>query len=285
MKAIVEFDASSAKLIDYLNKRPLMAETSNCPLIPVIVLVTDETKINDTKEQLMSVGGVNKIVQLNAPSKEILMAIMDVVYNRKRVEDTFRSIKKVRLISSKYPYLPVFGVKSSLPKNKETGIDAGKSGSTSLTGVDFKLDEIEDISECPSLLPEFLSPARRSTLPWLKTRDASTLPDDFDLDGPTEDRNGNFVPQSMTQFQGESFRSDIPDDIDSFGEKLDIPLPSTVLVAILFVLTLNEMFCSLLGIPTPFLQEQTLKELLMMKQKQRQLTNQSQPQVHPEELP
>lgn len=202
-----------------------MQETSNCPLIPVIALVSDESKVHDANESLNSVGGVNKIVHLNAPTKDVLMAIMDVVYNRKRVEDTFRSIKKVRVISSKYPYLPVFGTKASPAKSKEHGVDASQSGSTSLTGADFKLEEIEEVSECASLLPEFLSPVRRSTLPFLRNRTSSALQEDLD-EKKIDERQDNHLLDHYKK--GESFRSDVHDDNSSGLDKLDIPMPSTV---------------------------------------------------------
>ncbi len=201
-----------------------MAETSNCPLIPIIALVSDESKVNDAREALTGVGGVNKILHLNSPTKDVLVAIMDVVYNRKKVEDTFRSMKKVRVISSKYPFLPVFGVKASPSKSKDKDYEPTKSSSTSLTGADFKLEEIEDVSDCQSLLPEFLSPAKRTHLPFLKSRDLAP-PEEIVIDPKENDDSG-------LEISAENYRADVLEESSVSGDKLDIPIPSIMYVTL-----------------------------------------------------
>ncbi len=210
-----------------MNKRPSSAETSNCPLIPIIALVSDESKVNDAREALTGVGGVNKILHLNSPTKDVLVAIMDVVYNRKKVEDTFRSMKKVRVISSKYPFLPVFGVKASPSKSKDKDYEPTKSSSTSLTGADFKLEEIEDVSDCQSLLPEFLSPAKRTHLPFLKSRDLAP-PEEIVIDSKSRMENDD----SGLEISAENYRGDVLEESSVSGDKLDIPIPSIMYVTV-----------------------------------------------------
>lgn len=166
---IIEYDTSSLKLIDYINKRPLSPETSNCALIPTVVVVPEDVNLAEAEENIRNVGGANKVLNPPLDTKQVLLATIDLLYNRKRVEDTFQSLKKVQFIASKYPYVPIFGGKS--PKKfveNHNDVASLHSGSTSVSAADFKLDEIDDVTDCSSLYPEYLKAVPKDQLPSIR---------------------------------------------------------------------------------------------------------------------
>ncbi len=138
-------------------------------MIPTVIIIPDDVNEAEAREHIASVGGANKIVVQPIDTKQVLLSIIDLIYNRKRVEDTFQSLKKVQFIASKYPYVPIFGGKS--PKKayeSQNEIASVHSGSTSVSAADFKLDEIDDVTECSSLYPEYLKAIPSDQLPSIR---------------------------------------------------------------------------------------------------------------------
>jgi hypothetical protein len=127
-------------------------------VIPVVILASAATE-QDAKEHFESLGGTVKVLKQTCSSKELLLAMIDLLHNCRRVEDIFQDLKKGQIASSKYPYLPLF-------ENKQKDLlesDLAKNGSVSEHSVQFHVEEVDDGTECSSLLPEFLakSPVKR----------------------------------------------------------------------------------------------------------------------------
>eukprot|EP00981_Chlorochromonas_danica_P001407 scaffold296_cov164-Ochromonas_danica.AAC.24 len=160
---LADFDLSIPKFIDYINKRPSQAETNLCPLIPVVILAK-ETSIKDVEDHLLPFGGVNKILDPPFKSHTVFNVLLEALYNRNKVEETFNYIKKVPTKAAKYPFLSIFEAKPPL-KNKETEEITKNSiltGSTSLHAADHVvLDELDAASESSSMLPDCVKVARR----------------------------------------------------------------------------------------------------------------------------
>jgi hypothetical protein len=233
-QAIIEYDTSAVKLVDYINRRPLTSETSNCPLIPIIILLgeEEENKLDDVKEVLATVGGANKILTISTPAATMLLTILDIVHNRKRVEDTFRKMKKVRIISSKYPYLPVFGTKTTKTA-ANASYEPSKSEATSISATDFKMDEIDDVSDVSNFLPSYLLSVSKRNLstaspPTLRRKDTTKNEDDLHWE-PTndEDKDNDENESSLMEFNPRKSRADSLDSVASAtsGNKLNIPGP------------------------------------------------------------
>lgn len=168
---LADFDTGAVKIVDTINKRPLMPETNNCSLIPTIVMA-NESNQKDAIEHLAEVGGVNKLLVPPYTTKKIMSALLEVLFNRKRVEDTFRDLKKHPTISAKYPYLPIFEnsttaegntspskLKDLLDYNNEKSVL--KSTVSSSTAHEHHMEEIEDGTECSSMIPDDVKQVRQ----------------------------------------------------------------------------------------------------------------------------
>ena len=129
-------------------------------------------------EHLRGAGGVTKVVKQPIQTKELLYTIIDVLSTQKKVEDTFKSLTRKKIISSKYPYLPIFDAvnteevmaDSDGPKATRRPTRINEVGSlepsvmSSHTGVhhhhETKVEELEDATDCSSLLPEYVKRIR-----------------------------------------------------------------------------------------------------------------------------
>ncbi|RYH27872.1 hypothetical protein EON65_12885 [archaeon] len=165
---VAEFDMSIPKLVDYINKRPHQRDTNMCPLIP-IVIITKEGGVRDAEDHLMPAGGVNKVIAMPINTQEMFASILDLLYHRRRVEDTFTNIKKHPLISAKFPYLSIFEARPPLKlsdaMNENESMRSVGIGST----MESTIEEIDDASESSSLLPEFVKNIRQEH-PELKNK-------------------------------------------------------------------------------------------------------------------
>eukprot|EP01031_Cornospumella_fuschlensis_P031634 gene31634-38231_t len=166
---VAEFDMSIPKLVDYINKRPHHRDTNMCPLIP-IVIIAKEGGVKDAEDHLMPAGGVNKVISMPINTQELFSCILDLLYHRRRVEDTFTNIKKHPLISAKFPYLSIFEARPPLKlsdamNENESTMRSVAIGST----MENTIEEIDDASESSSLLPEIIKTIRQER-PELKNK-------------------------------------------------------------------------------------------------------------------
>lgn len=158
---VAEFDMSIPKLVDYINKRPHHRDTNMCPLIPIII-IAKEGGVRDAEDHLMPAGGVNKVISMPINTQEMFSCMLDLLYHRRRVEDTFTNIKKHPLISAKFPYLSIFEARPPLKlsdamNENESMRSVGGIGST----MENTIEEIDDASESSSLLPDFVKTIRQ----------------------------------------------------------------------------------------------------------------------------
>ncbi len=157
---LADSDTSTLKLIDYINKRPITPETSNCPLIPIIILTSDSLE-SDFTESLRNAGNVNKFIKTPCKTKDILFSMIEVLHTRRQIEETFKDLKKTKIMTSKYPYLPIFtneAVTTKNDQNKNNSYTSQHSDNTS--SHKNTIEEIDDGTECSSLLPNFVTNSR-----------------------------------------------------------------------------------------------------------------------------
>jgi len=157
---LADFDLSLIKFVDFLNKRPSNHESNLCPLIPIIVLAKDNS-VKDVEDHLRSVGGANKVLGQPFTSQTTFNVLLDVLYHRKQVEETFNNIKKVPIKSAKYPYLSIFEARPPL-KNKD-GEGETKTPRPLLSSAmhDNAVEVFDDASESSSMLPDCIRQARK----------------------------------------------------------------------------------------------------------------------------
>ena len=103
---LLEADAVSIKILDFLHKRITNKETSSFPLIASVVLlpVNPDPEITNNIE---AAGGANAIVQLPATSAEIFTVMLNVLYRRRVVETVYTDLKVINQ-EQRYPFLPIF---------------------------------------------------------------------------------------------------------------------------------------------------------------------------------
>ena len=107
------------KILDYLNKRVADPKTSAFPLISSVVLVPSNAD-SDILQIIEGVGGTNAVIRLPSSSSDILKNILDVLYRRKLVENTFRDLKVIDQ-TERYPYLSIFAQQGN--KNSILDVD------------------------------------------------------------------------------------------------------------------------------------------------------------------
>lgn len=178
---IADYDSSAVRLIDSVNRRTTNPETKGCPIIPTIIILTDNNE-KEALEHLRAVGGVTKIVKQPFQTKDLLYMIIDVLTTQKKVEETFKSLTKKKIISSKYPYMPIFDtidtktaaaaaeseekqkqketIRKPIKINEHASVKSGASGSFA-SYHEHKMEEIDEGTECSSLLPEFVNRIRK----------------------------------------------------------------------------------------------------------------------------
>lgn len=161
MQVLADFDLSLIKFVDFLNKRPSTPDTNLCPLIPIIVLAKDNAT-KDIEDHLRPVGGANKVLGQPIKSQTIFNVLLEALYNRKQVEDTFNNIKKVPTKSAKYPYLSIFEARPPLKNKDGTEADNKTPRPTLLSALqESAVEEFDDASESSSMLPECIKQARK----------------------------------------------------------------------------------------------------------------------------
>ena len=138
-------------------RRPYAPETTNCPLIPVIVLVT-ATNEADVRHHYSGYGGCIKYVRQGTATKDLLLTMVEVLYGCRRVEDIFADVKTAIQMSSKYPYLPVF---ESIPiptiKSADQEEEDSQTTTSSQNFANYQVDEIENASLGTVLVPDIVS--------------------------------------------------------------------------------------------------------------------------------
>jgi hypothetical protein len=132
-------------------------------------------------EHLRLAGGVTKIVKYPFKTKDLLYTALDVLATQRKVEETFRALTKKKIISSKYPYMPIFenglpDAQRPEPEQKEVektvrrtvrivdheSLRSGGTHSGSFASIhEQRVEEIEDGTDCSSLLPEFVKRIRK----------------------------------------------------------------------------------------------------------------------------
>lgn len=242
---LADYDTSAIRLVDFVNKRTTNPLTKACPHIPIIVLL-HESNEREAMEHLRGAGGVTKIVMQPFQTKDLLYTMIDVLSTQKKVEDTFRSLTRKKIISSKYPYLPIFdkvnsdetaaeldektrGVASRRQTRHEVGVGHSASGSVGGPGHEQKVEEIEDGTDCSSLLPEFVRRIRAESpelnSPYRAAQRKRTDTEDFDADeerlhAEAAEREAWRARQHAKSVDDMSLESSVGHGIDRPGELL-----------------------------------------------------------------
>ena len=169
---LLEADAVSVKILDFLSKRAVNKDTSSFPLIASVVLVPD-TADDDVLRAIDGAGGANALVRLPASSAEILNTILDVLYRRRLVENMYTDLKVINQ-ESRYPFSPVFiqekpslDRQATLKMKDSTSANrlAASASSGSLDGDDNGMNYIvsknnDDWTECSTILPTYVKKFR-----------------------------------------------------------------------------------------------------------------------------
>jgi hypothetical protein len=150
---VIEYDPSTLKLLEYINKRPMTGDTMKHPLIPTIVLLNEGTEPG-TRESIESVGGSNAIFQLPIRTNIIMAEIIDILHRRRQLDSTFKDLKQNRV---QYPFLAVFTV-SKDEIEREAKEASSMQGSVVL--YEEKDALFDDWMECESILPDDLNAIR-----------------------------------------------------------------------------------------------------------------------------
>lgn len=186
MQVLLDYDPGAVRLVDFINKRTTDPQTKGCPIIPTVVIMSENNE-REATEHIRTAGGVTKVVRQPFMTKDLLYTLLDVITTQKKVEETFRSLTKKKIISSKYPYMPIFdnpiadaaAVAVQEAEQKELERTARKSlvrhgdhesvrsgtvsGSFISQQHEQKVEELEDGTECSSLLPDFVKRIRRES--------------------------------------------------------------------------------------------------------------------------
>lgn len=156
---LAEYDQATIKIIDIVSKRSSAPDTCNCPLIPIIVLMGDNSEM-DSGENVKILSKVNKIIKFPAPTRDVLLAMIEILHTRRQLEVTFKDLRKQKALSSKYPYLPIFEASPMRGKTK-TEFESIHSEGSFLSEMEHKIEELDEYTECSSLLPMVLKEERK----------------------------------------------------------------------------------------------------------------------------
>lgn len=154
---LIDADKAAINLVKYIN--------DVCPTIPVVMLLSENTE-DDYVELIKNVGDVNKIIKLPCKTKVILYAMIELLQIRQDFEQPYNSLKTKRVVSSKYPYLPIFA--NSSPTKTSAAAAATSNGAVnkgedeSHVSLPSNLEEIDDGTDCSSLLPPFVTENRHN---------------------------------------------------------------------------------------------------------------------------
>lgn len=187
---IVEYDSTAVRLIDHINKsvtRSITSILANEPnplkysIIPTIALMNAEVNEHEATEHLKAVGGVTKVLKSPYSTSDLMNIIMEILSIRKKVDDAFRNASKNKVISSKYPHLPIFDnpqdfVNTTTVKKKTQQIisrdETGNNGMSTAGGVsrtsnqymkryEQDVKEFDEGTHCSSVLPQFIKDIRK----------------------------------------------------------------------------------------------------------------------------
>jgi len=180
---IVEYDSTAVRLIDHINKsvtRSISSILINDPnplkysIIPTIALMNGEVNEHEATEHLKAVGGVTKVLKSPYSTSDLMNIIMEILSIRKKVDDAFKDASKNKVISSKYPHLPIFDspqdyINTSMKKKtQQISRDDGNGVSVS-AGIsrantkryEQEVKEFDEDTHCSSLLPQFVKDIRK----------------------------------------------------------------------------------------------------------------------------
>jgi hypothetical protein len=94
------------RVMEALTRRAKEAETRRLPIIPVILLMP-ETIDDDTKNNLLSIGCYDIIINLPTTTRDLFAAVLDLLYRRSLVENAYNDLRTQQR-NIKYPHLQVF---------------------------------------------------------------------------------------------------------------------------------------------------------------------------------
>jgi hypothetical protein len=151
---IIDFDQSATRLLEYINKRPMMEETMKHPLIPTVALLHDNADADTYRENIESVGGANAIFQLPVRTHTIMTEIIDILHRRRNLDSTFKDLKQNRV---QYPFLPIFTVSKDEIEREAKEASSAQNAVVSFEDRDAVFD---DWMECESILPTDLQAIR-----------------------------------------------------------------------------------------------------------------------------
>ena len=114
---VMDTDHNSIKLLDIINKRPSLKQTSSLPLISTVMVLPEiatggQLQSGFTSKEALQhiddVGGAGRICPHNISSQDLLFTVVKALCRRKTVEVTFRDLKAAKIKAKKYPFIPVF---------------------------------------------------------------------------------------------------------------------------------------------------------------------------------
>lgn len=103
---ILDGDGTGIKILDSINKRPFFEATSKLPIIYSVMLLPPNAD-NTLKENIEAIGGPNQLLTLPCSTKNILYAVLDVLWRGQVVEKNFNILTQ-SVQRAKFAYIPIF---------------------------------------------------------------------------------------------------------------------------------------------------------------------------------
>ena len=182
---VMDTDHNSIKLLDIINKRPSLKQTSSLPLISTVMVLPEiatggQLQSGFTSKEALQhiddVGGAGYICPHNISSQDLLFTVVEALCRRKMVEVTFRDLKAAKIKAKKYPFIPVFSKAIGMRDEDDEDTDddfadgfedeeSKMDNETDKTGRDSRsslsLKELDDWTDSSSLLPSFVQNNRK----------------------------------------------------------------------------------------------------------------------------
>lgn len=166
---IADGDVLSLKLLEAVNLRPISAATSSFPLVATVILLPSTSEQELLLHDSFSSIGAGAIVQSPYNVAGVMQAIHQVLRRRQLVEKSYRELRDP--IKLKYPHLPIFPVTinkvastvdgDSLVHEESTAVEElDMSVDSHMTSVDVEFDEVDDWTNCSSLIPDNIQKIR-----------------------------------------------------------------------------------------------------------------------------
>lgn len=159
---IADYDFTTSRILDYIQKRAINDETKRSPIMSVVVLVAEAIE-KDTQNSLVSSLGANAVINIPCPTQNIFIPAIELIHKRIEVEAAYKDLKQ-NLQSIKYPFLPIFTApRENDDSDEENGgrKDDSSAGMFSTSVIDTVDAVVDDWLECASLLPEDMEDLRR----------------------------------------------------------------------------------------------------------------------------